>query len=529
MKLLVLAGHRLNRLRIGTRLALSFATLLGLTVALGVAALWSMAQVDRSTRDLAEHRLPSVRYLGVARAEVLAFRDLQVKDANASDDSYRDEYEDKMKEVAARVATALGDYDRLAGSAQERALADAVAGHWKELQAVTQKVVALSRAGKADDARDIGDGAGKMSLDDTVLAIDKLTQFSFDSGQAAAAQASAVYRRARTWTLGLLGATLVLGAALAALVSRGLLAQLGGEPGTAAAVARAVAEGDLSTPIRLGAGDNDSLMARLQHMQASLTQVVATVRQGSEHVASASQEIAQGNSDLSGRTEQQASALQQTTASMEQLGSTVRQNADSARQADRMAQNASTVAQRGGEVVARVVSHMRGIHESSQRIGDIIGTIDGIAFQTNILALNAAVEAARAGEQGRGFAVVASEVRSLAQRSAEAAREIKALIATSVERVAQGTTLVDQAGATMTEVVAAIGRVSAIVGEISAASADQSASVTQVGQAVSQMDQTTQQNAALVEQSAAAAESLREQARQLVEVVAAFRLAPAPA
>ncbi|MDE2148129.1 MAG: methyl-accepting chemotaxis protein, partial [Burkholderiales bacterium] len=404
-------------------------------------------------------------------------------------------------------------------------LAQAVGQHWKELQAVTQKVVALSRAGKADDARDIGDGAGKMSLDDTLLAIDQLTRHSFDGGQAAAAQATAIYHQARALSLGLMGTALVLGIVLATGVARGLLAQLGGEPATAAAVARAVAEGDLSTAIPLGAGDAASLMARLQHMQHSLTQVVARVRQGSERVASASEEIARGNSDLSGRTEQQASALQQTAASMEQLGSTVRRNADSARQADRLAQQASQVARQGGEVVARVVDTMRGINESSRRIGDIIGTIDGIAFQTNILALNAAVEAARAGEQGRGFAVVASEVRSLAQRSAEAAREIKGLIATSVDRVGQGSALVDQAGATMTEVVAAIGRVSTIVGEISAASAEQSSGVAQVGQAVTQMDQTTQQNAALVEQSAAAAESLRQQARDLVEVVAAFRLA----
>jgi len=265
------------------------------------------------------------------------------------------------------------------------------------------------------------------------------------------------------------------------------------------------------------------LLAALAQMQASLAQVVNTVRDGSDHVATASAEIAQGNNDLSQRTEQQASALQQTAASMEQLGSTVRQNADNARQADVLARTASEVAQRGGAAVAQVVDTMRGINDSSKQIADITGVIDGIAFQTNILALNAAVEAARAGEQGRGFAVVAGEVRILAQRSADAARQIKSLIAVSVERVEQGTRQVDEAGTTMTDVVGSIERVTHIMGEISAASSEQSTGVRQVGEAVTQMDQATQQNAALVEQSAAAAESLKQQAHQLVDAVAVFR------
>ncbi len=297
-------------------------------------------------------------------------------------------------------------------------------------------------------------------------------------------------------------------------------------------VAERVRDGDLREPVRDAALDEFSpLLGALGDMQSALTRVVAEVRGNAESVATASAQIAQGNQDLSGRTEQQASALQQTAATMDELGSTVRHNADNARQANQLAQGASSVAARGGEVVGQVVETMRGINESSRRIADIIGTIDGIAFQTNILALNAAVEAARAGEQGRGFAVVAGEVRSLAQRSAEAAREIKALIGTSVERVEQGSTLVGQAGQTMDEIVGAIRRVSDIVGDISAASSEQSRGVEQVGQAVAQMDQSTQQNAALVEQSAAAAESLKAQARQMVAAVAVFRLAdaaPAP-
>ncbi len=298
--------------------------------------------------------------------------------------------------------------------------------------------------------------------------------------------------------------------------------------GEARAVADRVRNGDLTGPVADTARDEFSpLLTALREMQDSLVRVVGSVRQSADGVATASSQIAEGNQDLSQRTEQQASSLQPTAASMEQLGGTVRQNADNASQANQLALGASRVAQDGGAVVARVVGTMKGINESSRRIADIIGVIDGIAFQTNILALNAAVEAARAGEQGRGFAVVAGEVRNLAQRSADAAREIKSLITASVEQVEQGNSLVEQAGSTMQEVVAAIQRVTDIIGEISSASVEQSNGVTQVGQAVTLMDQATQQNAALVEQSASAAESLRHQARQLVDAVAVFKLARA--
>jgi methyl-accepting chemotaxis protein len=295
--------------------------------------------------------------------------------------------------------------------------------------------------------------------------------------------------------------------------------------GRAVDTTRAVAGGDLSFHIDAAGQDEIAeLMQSLVHMQASLSRVVIDVRENSDSVATASAEIAAGNLDLSARTEQQASALQQTAASMEELGSTVRQTADNAQQANQLAAGASDVAASGGVTVGRVIETMKGIHESSRKIADIIGVIDGIAFQTNILALNAAVEAARAGEQGRGFAVVASEVRSLAQRSAQAAKEIKTLISTSVERVGQGTALVDQAGVTMTEIVASIRRVTDIMGEISAATAEQSSGVAQVGEAVTQMDRTTQQNSALVEESAAAAESLKIQAQRLVQAVAVFKV-----
>jgi methyl-accepting chemotaxis protein len=317
-------------------------------------------------------------------------------------------------------------------------------------------------------------------------------------------------------------ATLLL--AISWLIARNILKQLGGEPGYAADVTRRIAEGDLTAEIILTHPEQDSLLNAIKTMRDKIATIVGQVRQGSESVATASAEIANGNHDLSSRTEQQASALEQASASMEELGNTVTQNAGNAHQANQLAMNASSVAIQGGEVVSQVVETMKGINESSRKISDIISVIDGIAFQTNILALNAAVEAARAGEQGRGFAVVASEVRSLAGRSAEAAKEIKLLINASVERVAQGTTLVDQAGSTMTEVVTSIKQVTDIVGEISAASSDQASGVAQISEAVKHMDQTTQQNAALVEEMAAAASSLKSQAQELVQVVAVFKL-----
>jgi methyl-accepting chemotaxis protein len=303
-----------------------------------------------------------------------------------------------------------------------------------------------------------------------------------------------------------------------------IVAELGGEPSSVAAVANAIADADFSTSISVRLGDETSVVSAMARMQAALARTVSSVRESSQSVATASAQIAQGNLDLSKRTEEQSAALEATAASMEQLSSTVQQNADNARQANQLASGASDVAVKGGEVVSEVVKTMRAINDSSKKIADIITVIDAIAFQTNILALNAAVEAARAGEQGRGFAVVASEVRNLAHRSGDAAKEIKCLITSSVERVEHGSALVDRAGLTMNEVVGSIQRVSDIMGEISAASSEQSAGVTQVGSAIVAMDQSTQQNAALVEQTAAAAESLKIQALQLVETVAAFRV-----
>jgi methyl-accepting chemotaxis protein len=338
------------------------------------------------------------------------------------------------------------------------------------------------------------------------------------------AQAEQLGRQATLIGLALTGLFALLAVLGGLPLARRITRQLGGEPEQAHEVLQAIAQGDLTVHVPVNAGDDSSLMAAIRTMRDSLSRTVNQVRQSSEQIATSAGEIATGNADLSQRTETQASSLEETAASMEQLTSTVRQNSDTARQANQLASSASAAATQGGQVVGQVVATMEEITTSSRKIGDIIGVIDGIAFQTNILALNAAVEAARAGEQGRGFAVVASEVRSLAQRSAEAAREIKSLIGASVERVEAGAALVDHAGRSMDDIVLQVKQVTDLISEITAASAEQSNGISQVGDAVNQLDQMTQQNAALVEQSAAAAESLQRQAAELNSMVSVFKL-----
>jgi methyl-accepting chemotaxis protein len=352
----------------------------------------------------------------------------------------------------------------------------------------------------------------------------ELIQHESNNNHAAFDLAHGVQKHTLAVVLAVTGLAVVLSVLLAWRITRSVTLPIQG----AIRVAENIAGGDLSSSVPVHSRDEiGRLLQAIAAMQDRLRTLVGDIRHSAESISTASTEIATGNHDLSHRTEQQASSLQKTASSMAQLTGTVRHNADSARQADQLASSASEIAARGGAVVAQVVSTMDDISASSKKIADIIGVIDGIAFQTNILALNAAVEAARAGEQGRGFAVVAGEVRNLAQRSAEAAKEIKVLISDSVERVGQGSLLVDQAGTTMREVVLSIKRVSDIVGEITAASVEQSSGVSQVGEAVMQMDQATQQNAALVEEATAAAESLKQQAQQLVEAVAVFELPPA--
>ncbi len=354
--------------------------------------------------------------------------------------------------------------------------------------------------------------------------LNALIQFQIDGAKDEYTQAAARYATIRTIAIAAILCGIAFAGVFGFITVRTIGQQLGGEPGEAAAVAKSVSTGNLTLDIQLRPGDTHSLMAQLKSMQDSLVQIVSQVRNGSSAMATATSQIAAGNLDLSSRTEEQASALEQTAASMQELATTVKQNFESGKHANQLAGSASEVAVRGGSVVGQVVHTMEAINVSSRKIADIIGVIDGIAFQTNILALNAAVEAARAGEQGRGFAVVAAEVRSLAGRSATAAKEIKGLIDASVDNVDEGCKLVEQAGSTMDEIVVSVRRVTDIMGEISASSQDQSLGIDQINQAIGQMDQVTQQNAALVEEAAAAAQSLEQQAQNMVQVVSVFKL-----
>jgi methyl-accepting chemotaxis protein len=389
---------------------------------------------------------------------------------------------------------------------------------------VALNIVDLALSGKHDAAIEKMNSDCRPLLAALIKATDNYADFtaSREHSQIKAAMDEYVVQRNSLIFVGFLAVVLAVVAGV--LITRSLAHDLGAEPIELRRVVNQVADGDLTNFVQVRADDEGSVLAAVRRMQVSLTQIVSTVRQGAEEVSSASEQISSGNTELSSRTESQASSLEQTAASMEQFSSTVKQNADNARQANELAQSASAVAEHGGEVVGKVVETMRGINDSSRKIADIIGVIDGIAFQTNILALNAAVEAARAGEQGRGFAVVASEVRSLAGRSSDAAREIKALISDSVARVEQGAVLVDDAGKAMADIVSSIRHVAEIIGEISIASREQSQGVAQVGEAVGHMDLSTQQNAAMVEEMASSAANLYAKAHELVNAMAVFKL-----
>jgi methyl-accepting chemotaxis protein len=371
--------------------------------------------------------------------------------------------------------------------------------------------------------------AARQQADRLDKMMDAMTDLKESRASAKAEDTRALYQSSLTLMIGLVIGSLATGVVMGMLITRTLTRQLGGEPGDVADVAGKIAGGDLTVDVDLRQDDNRSVLYAMKSMRDSLGGIVGQVRSGTDTIATASAQIAVGTQDLSSRTEEQAGALEETASSMEELTSTVKANADNARQANQLARSASEVALKGGAVVDEVIGTMGAINASSGKIADIIGVIDGIAFQTNILALNAAVEAARAGEQGRGFAVVASEVRTLAQRSAAAAKEIKQLIDDSVSKVGAGARQVDEAGVTMREIVASIQRVTDIMADIQAASSEQTTGIEQINQAIVQMDQVTQQNAALVEESAAASESMQDQARQLLEVVSVFRLARQPA
>ncbi|AOG21385.1 methyl-accepting chemotaxis protein [Acidovorax sp. RAC01] len=522
---------KISDLRIGTKLGAGFLAVVLLTAMLGVIALVQMTSIYKNAEQISSNLLPSVAKSGDLRvlynrmrrseagmvtsrnvAEVKAFAEqvaLRAKDIAQLEASYEPLVDtDAEREIFTAYKTRKAAYGLLQAKLVE------IAGNLDftsaEMIELTGEALLMVYAGESEAAF----AAVVESLGD-------LQKLNADNAQLAKEEINTVYANARIALLATLAVCCVIAAFLGVAITRAVT-----RPAShALRAAQAIAQGDLGSEVPRGGKDEmGQLLNALADMRDSLASTVSTVRQNAEGVASASSQIASGNNDLSARTEQQASALEETAASMEELGSTVRQNADNARTANQLAMTASTVATQGGQVVAEVVETMKGINASSNKIADIISVIDGIAFQTNILALNAAVEAARAGEQGRGFAVVAGEVRSLAGRSAEAAKEIKSLISASVERVEQGSQLVDKAGATMTEVVTAIRRVTDIMGEISAASSEQSAGVGQVGEAVTQMDQATQQNAALVEEMAAAASALNAQAGELVNAVAVFRL-----
>ena len=512
--------------KLGTKLGAAFFTLVLLTAGLGAYAVREMAVLNERMQAIAENSLPGIELVGKLRLTANLIRRAEADHVLSADDKEMAGIEKRIDELKARLAEFQTGYEKLIDGGDEREAYEQYRRHRDAYMSALAKSLAISRGGAAafEQAKAHFHGVTAGAFDAVADGLTRLGDVNMKGADEARKSARAGYAHAHDWTIALVAIAVAAAGVLGFGIVRSVTRQLGGEPGEAAKLARSVAAGDLGVPIRLRPGDTESMMAQLKLMQESLAKVVADVRRNADSVATASTQIAQGNADLSSRTEEQASALEETAASMEQLGSTVSQNADNAKQANQLALGASSLASRGGEVVGEVVDTMKGINDSSRKIADIIGVIDGIAFQTNILALNAAVEAARAGEQGRGFAVVASEVRSLAQRSAGAAKEIKDLIGASVERVERGNSLVDQAGATMGEIVAAVRRVADIIGEISAATTEQSAGVAQVGEAVSQMDQATQQNSALVEESAAAAESLKQQAQQLVQAVAIFRL-----
>ena len=512
----------MNSLRIATRLMLLIGFLAVMLVAIGLTGLSGISQADDAIKSVYEDRTIPMGQLGDVQHQMLLNR---LAIANSVMDPKPEILARSIADVGNNMVTIQKTWDAYMATTltQEEAL---VAKKFVEERArfVQEGLLPAVAALRTNDV----EGAHRLILEKirplAVPAedgIEALMDIQLKEAKAEYESAEARYTTTRAWSI----IAIVGGVLFAALFGWSLVRGISRSLREALDVATAVGQGDLSHTIKLdGTDEVAQVLIALSGMQDNLSQVVSSVRQGSEAVATASAEIAQGNHDLSARTESQASALEQTAASMEQLSATVRQNADNARQANQLAMSASATAMQGGEVVAGVVETMKGINDASRKIADIISVIDGIAFQTNILALNAAVEAARAGEQGRGFAGVASEVRSLAGRSAEAAKEIKRLINASVERVEQGTAQVDQAGNTMDEVVRGIKRVTDLMGEISAASNEQSAGVSQVGEAVMQMDQVTQQNAALVEEMAAAASSLKSQAHELVETVAVFKL-----
>jgi methyl-accepting chemotaxis protein len=513
-------------IKISVKLGVAFAIMVALSTVMGGFALLQLARINANTEEMASNWIPSIQYLDDIQGLLNTVRQAELQHVIGVTAEDKKPEADRINAAKNKLESVVGKVSALVHSPQEHQMLERFGTELGAYYETDTKLLALSDIGPAEAlaALEYLGGDSRTAYKTLIKSTEEMIASNTEGVNAAQVGARATYSSSQASVLFLVVLTVVL----AALMGVWIVRQITRPIALAVEAAKEFAGGDLTTALKpQGSDEPAQLLHALESMRLGLARVVSNVRQGSERVANASSEIAHGNHDLSARTEQQASALEQTAASMEQLGQAVRQNADNARQANALASNASTVAVRGGTVVGQVVETMKDINESSRKIADIISVIDGIAFQTNILALNAAVEAARAGEQGRGFAVVASEVRSLAGRSAEAAKEIKNLIGASVDRVALGTTLVDQAGVTMAEVVDSIKRVTGIMGEINAASASQALGVSQVGEAVSHMDRNTQQNAALVEEMAAAASSLKSQAQDLVGAVSEFKLSQA--
>ncbi|MCA7997619.1 methyl-accepting chemotaxis protein [Burkholderia metallica] len=509
-----------KNLTIRARIGFTMAFLAVLLAVIGGLGVYGMTRANETTRELFTNQMPSA--VDVSVAEIYAARERLALDRAALLAGMPDAAAavERSRMMRAQSDAWWQKYLALPRGAEEDRIAQDVAAKRQALQAQCDAFGNVIGTNQADR---IGDGAKQLQVryNDLATASEALRNFQFSDAQTSFDHAESVYE-----TLRVLAIVALLAGFGAAVASWLTLSRAIGRPiADALAHFDAIAAGDLRRPIVVDRHDEmGRLLAGLGKMQRGLVDTVRTVRGGSESIATAARQIAAGNIDLSSRTEEQAAALQETASSMEQLTGTVKQNADNARQASALAANASEIANKGNTVVGQVVGTMGEINDSSAKIADIIAIIEGIAFQTNILALNAAVEAARAGEEGRGFAVVAGEVRSLAQRSSAAAKEIKVLIDASVARIRSGSTLVDEAGRTMSDVIGAVQRVTDIMGEIAAASEEQSGGIDQVARAVAQMDEVTQQNAALVEEAAAAAQSLDEQAGRLRETAAVFQL-----
>ncbi|ALK98633.2 MULTISPECIES: methyl-accepting chemotaxis protein [unclassified Massilia] len=518
-----------SSLTIGKRLAIGFGGVLALMAILAGLAIHRVGQIDHILTRINDVNSVKQRYAINFRGSVhdrsIAVRDVVL----AADAEALKRQVELIRKLDARYQESAGPLDALFTGHQDILPEESQAlAAIKDIEGRTQpliaRLIALREAGSVPEAAALLDKQAAPAFVEWLADVNRLIDLEEKLNNDAAKEARALSGSFLAWMLALLAVAVCAGAAAAWGISRGLLRQLGGQPDYAVAIAGAIAGGDLSVPIATRAGDRSSLLFAMQGMRDSLVNIVSQVRAGTLTIANASTEIAAGNHDLSGRSERQAGTLEETASSMEELTGTVRQNADNARQANALAESASNVAQRGGAVVGQVVQTMAAINASSRQIAEIIGVIDGIAFQTNILALNAAVEAARAGEQGRGFAVVASEVRNLAQRSAAAAKEIKGLIGDSVAKVDDGARLVDEAGSTMEEIVTSVKRVTDIMAEITLASQEQSAGIEQVNHAIGQMDETTRQNATLVEQAGNAATALQEEAESLARLVSVFRI-----